>query len=315
MQNPKLKILLTGATGFIGTNFVLNLHKKYEIIALVRQSSDVSKIDKFCKIYRYDESIESIQKVFENEKIDGVVHIASLVLSGKNEGLLIKPLIDSNIVFGSLILEAFYNNPLLFFINTLSCFEFSNSPTYNPANFYAATKKAFYDISKYYSNTLPTCFTHLLLYDTYGLNDTRTKIFNLWKKIAQNGETLEMSKGEQKIDISHVDDVINGFDILIQLCLDNKIKNNQIYTLENKRYTLKELASLFEKYSGLKLNIKWGAKPYRENEIFNPISAKDSKELKKLPNYKPKISLEEGIKMLISDNVLSNGGGGGYIKI
>ena len=92
--------------------------------------------------------------------------------------------------------------------------------------------------------------------------------------------------------------------------LDNKIKNNQIYTLENKRYTLKELASLFEKYSGLKLNIKWGAKPYRENEIFNPISAKDSKELKKLPNYKPKISLEEGIKMLISDNVLSNGGGG-----
>ncbi|WP_300704116.1 NAD-dependent epimerase/dehydratase family protein [uncultured Campylobacter sp.] len=54
-----MKILLTGATGFVGTNFVLNLHKKYEIIALVRQSSDVSKIDKFCKIYRYDESIES----------------------------------------------------------------------------------------------------------------------------------------------------------------------------------------------------------------------------------------------------------------
>ena len=309
-----MKILLTGATGFIGTNFVLNLHKKYEIIALVRQSSDVSKIDKFCKIYRYDNTIESIQKLFESEKIDGVVHIASLVLSGKNEGLLIKPLIDSNIVFGSLILEAFYNNPPLFFINTLSCFEFANSSTYNPANFYAATKKAFYDITKYYSYMLETKFAHLLLYDNYGKNDTRTKIFNLWKKIAQNGETLEMSKGEQKIDISHVDDVINGFDILIQLCLDNKIKNNQIYTLENKRYTLKELASLFEKYSGLKLNIKWGAKPYRENEIFNPISAKDSKELKKLPNYKPKISLEEGIKMLISDNVLSNGGGG-YIKI
>ena len=305
-----MKILLTGATGFIGTNFVLNLHKKYEIIALVRQSSDVSKIDKFCKIYRYDNTIESIQKLFESEKIDGVVHIASLVLSGKNEGLLIKPLIDSNIVFGSLILEAFYNNPPLFFINTLSCFEFANSSTYNPANFYAATKKAFYDITKYYSYMLETKFAHLLLYDNYGKNDTRTKIFNLWKKIAQNGETLEMSKGEQKIDISHVDDVINGFDILIQLCLDNKIKNNQIYTLENKRYTLKELASLFEKYSGLKLNIKWGAKPYRENEIFNPISAKDSKELKKLPNYKPKISLEEGIKMLISDNVLSNGGGG-----
>ena len=305
-----MKILLTGATGFVGTNFVLNLHKKYEIIALVRQSSDVSKIDKFCKIYRYDNTIESIQKVFESEKIDGVVHLASLVLGGKNSISVIKDIIKANIEFPSLLLEIIYENPVKFFINTSSSFEYANSNEYKPSNFYAATKKAFYDITKYYSYMLETKFAHLLLYDNYGKNDTRTKIFNLWKKIAQNGETLEMSKGEQKIDISHVDDVINGFDILIQLCLDNKIKNNQIYTLENKRYTLKELASLFEKYSGLKLNIKWGAKPYRENEIFNPISAKDSKELKKLPNYKPKISLEEGIKMLISDNVLSSGGGG-----
>ena len=60
MSSSKLKILLTGATGFVGTNFVLNLHNKYEIIALVRNTSDTSKIEKFCKIYRYDESIESI---------------------------------------------------------------------------------------------------------------------------------------------------------------------------------------------------------------------------------------------------------------
>ena len=32
MKSSRLKILLTGATGFVGTNFVLNLHNKYEII-------------------------------------------------------------------------------------------------------------------------------------------------------------------------------------------------------------------------------------------------------------------------------------------
>ena len=31
-----MKILLTGATGFVGTNFVLQLHHKYNIIGLVR---------------------------------------------------------------------------------------------------------------------------------------------------------------------------------------------------------------------------------------------------------------------------------------
>ncbi|EAL5456088.1 NAD(P)-dependent oxidoreductase, partial [Campylobacter coli] len=39
-----MKILLTGATGFIGINFVLRLYKKYEIIALVRKTSNIEKI-------------------------------------------------------------------------------------------------------------------------------------------------------------------------------------------------------------------------------------------------------------------------------
>ena len=300
-----LKILLTGATGFVGTNFVLNLHKKYEIIALVRNTSDISKIEKFCKIYRYDESIESIEKVFESEDIDGVVHTASLVLGGKNEYSSLKELIKANIEFPSLLLEAIYKNPVKFFINTSSSFEYANSNEYKPTNFYAATKRAFYDISKYYSCVLDTIFVHLLLFDNYGENDTRAKLFNLWKNL---DKSLNMSKGEQKIDISHIDDVVNGFDILIQLCLDKQVKNNQIYTVENKRYTLKELAQLFENISGKKLDIKWGALPYRENEIFEPVSAKNSPELMKLPNYKAKISLEQGIKMMIDEK--SNGGGG-----
>ncbi|EHF7938931.1 NAD-dependent epimerase/dehydratase family protein, partial [Campylobacter coli] len=49
-----MKILLTGATGFIGTNFILQLYNKYEIIALVRKSSNVNKIKDYCKIYYYD---------------------------------------------------------------------------------------------------------------------------------------------------------------------------------------------------------------------------------------------------------------------
>ncbi|EAI1353343.1 SDR family oxidoreductase, partial [Campylobacter jejuni] len=42
-----MTILLTGATGFIGTNFILQLYKKYNIIALVRKSSNISRIEKF----------------------------------------------------------------------------------------------------------------------------------------------------------------------------------------------------------------------------------------------------------------------------
>ena len=293
-----MKILLTGATGFIGTNFVLNLHDKYEIVALVREGSNTSKIESFCKVYRYDGKIESLIKIFKEEKFDGVVHLATLYKANHtyNE---IDSLIYSNIKFGVDILEAIKVIPVAFFINTMTAFEYSNSDKYNPVNFYAATKHAFFDIIKYYSGVASTYFSHLMIFDTYGANDTRPKIFNLWKKIAKSGEVLEMSAGEQKIDISHVDDVINGFDILIDLCVKKKVKNNQIFALESpKRYFLRKLAKIFEKGTNIKLNIKWGAKPYRENEIMNPVSTKRCKEIKKLPKWKQKINLEKGIEAL-----------------
>ncbi len=289
-----MKILLTGATGFIGTNFILQFYKKYKIIALVRKSSDVEKIKNYCKIYYYDESIDSIENIFEKEKIEGVVHLATLYISNHDKKD-IKPLINSNINFGIFLLEAMKQNPPLFFVNTLSAFEYANDNEYSPMNFYAATKHAFYDITKYYSKILPTVFVHLLLYDSYGKNDTRNKIFNLWRKNSINKEVLEMSAGEQQLDITHVNDIINAYDILIALCCNNKVVSQRIYNLENSRYTLKELAIIFEKYTNSKLNIKWGVKPYRDNEIMQPISRKQCKQLYVLPGWNPMITLKEGL--------------------
>lgn len=295
----KLKILLTGATGFVGRNFVLQLHDQYEITALVRENSDISKIESHCKIYRYKD-LDSILQLFQKEHFDGVVHLATLYFAN-HMPQDIKNLVDSNVYFGSALLEACKLNPPRFFINTLSAFVYANSKIYNPINLYAATKQAFYDICAYYTQVLPTTFSHLLLYDTYGNNDTRSKIFNLWHKIAKSGESLAMSAGEQRLDISHIFDVVSGYAVLIKLCLENRVSKNRIYTLENKRYTLRELAALFEKYTNSTLRIEWGVKPYRQNEIMEPISAKDSNLLEKLPNWNPKISLEQGLKILIKE--------------
>lgn len=292
----KPKILLTGATGFVGTNFVLQLHDQYAITALVRENSDISKIESHCEIYRYKD-LDSILQLFQKEHFDGVVHLATLYLANHTPQD-IKSLVDSNVYFGSALLEACKLNPPRFFINTSTFSEYSNAISYNPLTFYDATKQAFYDICKYYAQILPTTIAHLLLYATYGNNDTRPKIFNLWQKIAKSGESLAMSAGEQRLDISHIFDVVSGYAVLIQLCLENRVSKNRIYTLENKRYTLRELAALFEKYTNSTLRIEWGAKPYRQNEIMEPISAKDSNLLEILPNWNPKISLEQGLKIL-----------------
>ncbi|STP14239.1 Uncharacterised protein [Helicobacter cinaedi] len=42
-----------------------------------------------------------------------------------------------------------------------------------------------------------------------------------------------MSKGEQRLDISHIHDVINGYTRSLRIALNKQAINNQIYTLEN----------------------------------------------------------------------------------
>jgi len=74
-----MKILVTGATGFIGQNLVkLLLDKNYEIYCIVRVNSNISKIDNRAKIFKYDNRIDSLILFCKDENFDGIIHLASL---------------------------------------------------------------------------------------------------------------------------------------------------------------------------------------------------------------------------------------------
>lgn len=291
-----MKILLTGATGFIGVNFVLQLYKKYEIIALVRRTSNVEKIKDYCKIYYYDGDISSIEDVFKKEKIDGIVHLAAHVNNSNHDINDIKTLIASNILFGTQILEISKKNSIYFFINSSSSACYCNSNVYLPASLYAATKKAFEDIMYYYTLTSKIVFSNLLFYYTYGNNPKQ--LFGILLKTSKTDEKLLMSDGTQVVDYSHVYDVVNGFDCLIELIQkDPEFCKDKIFSLKGKeRKSLKEVVMLYEEVLGKKLNIKWGARAPRELEIMQPWEGGE-----KLPNWEQKISLKEGFLKMINE--------------
>ncbi|MGX2982262.1 NAD-dependent epimerase/dehydratase family protein [Helicobacter sp. 23-1045] len=225
----------------------------------------------------------------------GILHLATKYLSSHKPSD-ISDLISANITFGSEILEGTLPFCPKFFINILTFSQFANSANYNPLAFYDGTKEAFYNITKLYSEAFKkTKFLNLLLYNTYGSGDVRGKFLNLWDKISRDNQTLEMSAGEQKIDISHIDDIMRGLDLAI--CDYEMMDSAKIYTLENRpRKSLREIAKIFESATGRRLNIAWGSKAYRKNEIFDPISSVDSAKFIKLPHFSAKISLEDGIK-------------------
>ena len=295
-----MKILITGGSGFIGKNLIKELSIHHNITAILRPTSKTSEINDFCKIYYY-ENLEKLISLFREEKFDAIIHLATHYKASHTPSDIAE-ILQANITLGVHILEAIKQTEFpCIFINTITFSQFAKPPYYSPASLYDSSKQAFLDIIKYYSTEMPFCFfSNLMLYNTYGPNDSRPKIFNLWNQSLQDNTPIEMSGGDQLLDFSHVDDVINGFKILIELCIKKEIKNNSIFTLQNQRYTLKELAQIFAQIKNKKLSIIWGAKPYRNNEIFDPISEQNSN-FKKLPGWQPKISIKEGIRRVYGE--------------
>lgn len=295
-----MKILVTGATGFIGQNLIsLLLDKGYNIHCIVRVNSNTSKINTRAKIYKYDENVSSLIKYFVEEKFDGVIHLASLFLANHNNND-ISNLISSNIKFGTELLEACKESNITWFINTGTFWQNYQDEEYNPVNLYAATKEAFEKIAKYYTETTDLIFTTIKLNDTFGPNDTRNKVFNLWAKIAKSGEILEMSPGEQIIDISYIEDVVAVYDILIEQLDSEKrdeFKNKEFVVSNQDKMSLKDLAKIFEKVTDTKLNILWGGRPYRDREVMVPYTKGEQ-----LSMWKQKYTLSNSIIKTIGDN-------------
>lgn len=291
-------ILVTGATGYIGREFIKAFQNNYEIIALVRKSSDISQLESLnCIVSKFD-NYEDINSIFDEYSITGIVHLASNVIVEHNS-IDIGNLIESNIKYGTYLLESSKKFHIKWFINTGTFWQNYNNNDYNPVNLYAATKEAFENIAKFYTQTSNLIFTTIKLNDTFGPNDFRPKIFNLWDKYSKSGEVLAMSEGEQIIDISYIEDVVYAFKTMIDnLENEKKIKyNNSCYVVSsNQRMTLKELANLFKKTTSRRLLINWGDRPYRSREVMKPYESGTL-----VPNWRQKYRLEESIIKTIGE--------------
>ncbi len=289
------KAIVTGATGYIGSNLCKQLIKEgWKVAIVTRPTSDynyLSDVINKIEILEYDDNLSNLISFFNKVKASVVFHLAAVAIN-EHDVSDVDILLNANIRFGLHILEAMKQSSTPFLINTGTYWQHFESDEYNPLNLYAATKQSFQDLVKYYTSIGEIKAITLKLFDTYGPNDDRPKLINLLHKFADEGIELDMSPGEQQLDYVHIDDITQAFIKAYEYIYD--IEEYEEFAVATGRLIqLKELVQLFKEKTGKEIKVNWGGKPYRKREVLKPWSS-----YRTLPNWNCEKEIEKEINNL-----------------
>ena len=278
------KILITGSTGFIGTNVINFLLKKnIYIYDILRNKNKKNKKIKELKKYKnylpiFYKTFNELEKKLKKIKIDIVINCATYY-TGQNSIKNIENLIKTNVIFCSIILEIL-KNKITKFINFGSMMEYSRGNYFSPRNFYAITKYFFQKIEEFYKLKYKNIkFYDLKLYETYGDRDSRNKLIPTIIKNYKKNKKIKITSKNLKMNFVHIESLMK----IINMIIFNKIKEGE-YCVKNNRFI--EICKLINS-----LNIKL-TKKIKIKYLSTKVDFIVNNKLKKFPYWDDEQNLE-----------------------
>ena len=308
-----MKILITGAAGFIGYHLCRSLLEEgYHVIGVDNLNNYYSQNLKLARLellasnknFSFEKvdiaNMKSISSVFDKFKPNKVVNLAAQAgvrFSIKN------PLayVNSNILGFVNIIELSIKNEVEGFIYASSSSVYGSNKkipflekdqTDKPVSIYGASKKSNELIATAYHNLYglkTTGLRYFTVYGPWGRPDMAYFIFT--KKILANETISVFNKGEMKRDFTFIDDIVFGTKSAIQ-----KNYNCEIFNLgNNKNEKLMDLILILENELSKKAKIKF--LPMQSGDVKETFA--DLRKSSKKLNFKPKISIDQGIPRFI----------------
>jgi len=327
-----MKILVTGAAGFIGFHLSKKLLEAgYEVVGLDNMNDyyDVSlKEARLDILHKYENFIfekagledrMKMEKVFSKYEFSKVINLAAQAgvrYSIENPHAYI----NSNIVGFLNILEGCRHNNISHLIYASSSSVYGANKTIpfsvhhnvdHPLSLYAASKKSNELMAHTYSSlyNLPT--TGLRFFSVYGPWGRPDMALYLFASKIAKGETIEVfNNGDMQRDFTYIDDIVENIFRLTKLPPTEPNKNwsgdnpdpgtsycpYKVYNIGNSApVELMKFVDLIEKKLGKKANKKM--MPMQQGDV--KINFADCSDLAEVTGYKPNTDIEEGVEQFI----------------
>ena len=317
-----MKILVTGAAGFIGYHLVESLLKddhqiigidnfnNYYDVNLKRARIDNIQNKKF-SLFEIDlVDQKSLISLFEKNNFDVVVNLAAQ--AGVRYSLTNpEKYIESNIIGFTNILEACRHNKIanLVYASSSSVYGMNFDVPFDedhsvdhPVSLYAATKRSNELMAHTYSHLFDLPTTGLRFFTVYGPWGRPDMALFLFTKAILDGEPIQVfNDGKMIRDFTYIDDVIIGIKAVINL--KNKIKHEVLNIGKGKPDKLMDLIKFLEIYKSKKFKINF-TKNIPIGDIRKTYS--NVTKAKNLIGWEPATDLKTGIKMFVKWHNINN---------
>jgi nucleoside-diphosphate-sugar epimerase len=315
--NKKLRVLVTGATGFIGGHLVPRLVERgcdvYSLERYVTGRYVLGQRREVKTVFGDLKEYFAVKRVVQEVQPDAVVHLAAVspvAFSYDHPHEVIQTNFLGTVNLAESCLREAPDFKQFLFASTSETYGNGPNPKtedtpQNPNSPYAVSKHACEKYLMYMRDAHGFPVTILRNFNTYGRKDNTH--FVVERAIVQMLQEKTISLGDPTPvrDLQYVDSHVSSF----LTCLDKPEAEGEVFNFCTGRgISIKQLAELIGEIIGFNGEILWNTIPARPLDIRELVG--DCSKARRLLGWEPKVTLEEGLRLTIDfwkNRLIKNG--------
>lgn len=301
-KTPNKIVLLTGGGGFIGANLTrCLLDLDYEVHMLWKKSSDpwrIADIKNEINFHNVDILNQAnLKPIITKINPSIIFHLATYSSYRNQED--VNQIFDIAVLGTLNLLLASKDIPYKIFINTGSSSEYGfkekpmkENDLLEPVSFYAAAKSGQTLLCQTFSYQYKKPIVTIRPFSVYGPYEQKDRFISTITRSLINKKIINITGGKQRRDFIYIDDLVDLY--LRTIGKGHKLSGKILNAGTGHEFTNDEVVSTLFKVSGQKTKVEKGKFPKRMWD--NPHWVANIETTKKLLNWKPKFSIEKGLK-------------------